>query len=153
MRLEEASIHVLWGMYDVEEGAAPQHGRVPRVEALARGCALHTRMAPKDEIVTTLRRARPDMTVLEPTRLCPLHVAYHNLMVHQRPRFHGSEKFYAVEIRDVDTRTIRLRACIVKLLDVKAEETHVDSVNTLKEQNTLLSVWKVARNLHAVLGC
>mmetsp|Transcript_1626 Transcript_1626/g.7071 ORF Transcript_1626/g.7071 Transcript_1626/m.7071 type:complete len:607 (-) Transcript_1626:723-2543(-) len=141
---------------DAERLPSPEELAIPLREPLLGGRPLVRGVAPEDEVVSPLRRARPDVCPLEPSQPRPEEVRRQNLVVHLRARRPRSEVLDGVEIRDVHAplagvrrrRPRRPRSPVsdAVFLHVQAELANVHAVYPLKGQQVLRHEGDVCRD-------
>ena len=113
---------------------AAHHGPVPLREPLAARRALVRRVAPEDEVVAPLRRARPDVRRGKAPPPAPVQVGHQELVVDLGPRRARPEVLHGIQVGHVDA--LRGRAArVAELVDVHGEDAEVDAVVLLEEDH------------------
>ena len=90
-------------------------------------------MAPEDEVITSVRRTRPDVRKLEAPHLTPPKVADKHLVIHSSASLSGAEKLDTIQVCDVHSGAVGLRTGVIIFLHVHGEKIDVHTVDALEE--------------------
>ena len=101
-------------------------------------------------VVSFAGRASPDVSKGVAQLLHVLQVPEEDFVVDRRPEQPGLKEVHTVQVGDVDTSGVGLGAVAAVLLDVHAEETHVDAVDLLEGEQRSSAVRELVGHLRQV---
>ena len=120
--------------------ALSEQRAVPADEVIGVGGTLIARVVRKNVVVTTERRAGPDMGTGVPVLFGVGEVGVEDAMVDRGTEIARSEEVNAVEVGDVHTATVGGGDFVSKLMHIQHKEENVHAIPMLEEGDALTSV-------------
>ena len=123
---------------------------IPSNQMVRVGRSLVARVMRENVVITTRRRARPDVCAAIPVRFRIGKIAVEKRMVQGGAEIAGRKEVDAVQVGDVHAATIGRRCVIAEFVHIQHEQQDVHAVAVLEERDALAPVGE--RELVGVVG-